>query len=180
MKRNHPKKERAAMASISSQLAALEKMTVGELAERYREVVGIPTRSRNRAYLIKKIGWEIQAAQDGGLSPRALARIEELAPQAPVRWRAEQAKAAADIVATRSSRSSRDPRLPDPGSVISRVHKGVEHRVVVLDDGFEYAGRIYPSLSQLAREIAKTPWNGFAFFHLGHGAISTPSEEARG
>jgi hypothetical protein len=36
----------------------------------------------------------------------------------------------------------------------------------VLDDGFEYDGRQYRSLSAIAIEITGTRWNGFLFFGL--------------
>ena len=38
------------------------------------------------------------------------------------------------------------------------------YRLQVLDDGFEYEGRWYRSLSNIANEITGTRWNGFAFF----------------
>ena len=43
--------------------------------------------------------------------------------------------------------------------------------VMVLADGFQHQGKVYRSLSQLAREITGTRWNGPAFFGLrkGHG-----------
>jgi hypothetical protein len=173
-----PKKDRAAIAGLAAQLSGLEKKTVGELAAKYREVFGVPTRSRNKSYLRKKVGWRIQEVAEGGLSPRALARIEELAPLAPVRWRTPQPSPAVAAVATSTTQIDRDPRLPPPGSVIVRVHAGVEHRVTVLDDGFEHNGERYPTLSQLARRITGTPWNGFLFFGLRR---SQPDlEEVRG
>jgi hypothetical protein len=36
----------------------------------------------------------------------------------------------------------------------------------VIDDGFEYQGRRYKSLSAIARAITGTRWNGPAFFGL--------------
>jgi hypothetical protein len=60
----------------------------------------------------------------------------------------------------------RDPRLPEPGTVITREHGGVEHRVTVLEDGFEYRGERFPSLSKVARAITGTNWNGYLFFRL--------------
>lgn len=185
-KREQVRKDRAAVATVSERLAALEKMTVGELVVKYREVFGVPTRTRNKSYLRKKVGWRIQELAEGGLSPRALAKIEELAPQAPVRWRTTQQPAAAPaatavaVVATPIPDPDRDPRLPLPGSVIVRVHKGVEHRVTVLDDGFEYNGERHQTLSQLARRITGTPWNGFLFFGLQRRTQPEPVEEARG
>jgi hypothetical protein len=64
--------------------------------------------------------------------------------------------------------------------VIVRVHKEVEHRVTVLDDGFEYRGERYKTLSQLAKVITGTPWNGYLFFGLKRRTKPTPSKEARG
>ena len=43
---------------------------------------------------------------------------------------------------------------------------GVEHTATVLDDGFEYQGRRYKSLSAIARAIIGVRWNGLAFFGL--------------
>ena len=185
-KREQVRTARAAAATVSEQLTALEKMTVGELVVKYREVFGVPTRTRNKNYLRKKVGWRIQELAEGGLSPHALAKIEELAPLAPVRWRTTPqptgtpAPAAVAVVATPIADPDRDPRMPAPGSVIVRVHKGVEHRVTVLDDGFEYNGERHQTLSQLARRITGTPWNGFLFFGLQSRAQPAPSEEAAG
>lgn len=36
----------------------------------------------------------------------------------------------------------------------------------VLDEGFEFRGRTYRSLSAVAREATGTTWNGLLFFHL--------------
>ena len=34
----------------------------------------------------------------------------------------------------------------------------------VREEGFEYEGQIYKSLSAIAREVTGTKWNGFLFF----------------
>jgi len=39
-------------------------------------------------------------------------------------------------------------------------------RVLVLEEGFEYEGRHYASLSALAREVTGQRWNGLLFFGL--------------
>lgn len=44
------------------------------------------------------------------------------------------------------------------------------HVVKVLDEGFEYEGRTYKSLSKIASEIAGTRWNGYIFFDLDREA----------
>ena len=69
------RRERAAVADLGAQLAALDKLTVAELVEKYREVFGVPTRTRNKEYLRKRVAWRIQELAEGGLSEKALARI---------------------------------------------------------------------------------------------------------
>ena len=172
--RNQVRQERATMATLSEQLVALDRMTVGELAEKFRDVFGFPTRTRNKPYLRKRVAWQIQALAEGGLSPRALAQIEELAPLAPVRWRPDMTAFTGAPIQARP----RDSRLPAIGSIVARVHQGVEHQVTVLADGFEYQGQRHASLSQIARLISGTPWNGYTFFGLQRRADASQTTEA--
>jgi len=167
------REERAAFADTRRELAALNAMTVGELAEKYREVFGVPTRTRNKDYLRQHIAWRIQEQREGGLSPRALERIGLLAPQAPARWHERLAKPRREV--TRPATAVRDPRLPPAGTVLTRIYDGAEHKVKVLDEGFEYRGKRYRSLSQIAKLITHTPWNGFTFF-LGRAAVAQSSK----
>jgi hypothetical protein len=157
--------EHAAFANAKREIAALDTLTVGELAAKYLEVFGVPTRTRNKDYLRRRIAWRIQEQQRGGLSARALERIEQLAPQAPARWHEPATrKPASGAPGRRSKPELRDPRLPPPGHVLTRIHDGIEHRVTILSDGFEYRGEHHRSLSQLAKLITGTPWNGYRFF----------------
>jgi hypothetical protein len=55
---------------------------------------------------------------------------------------------------------------PLPGTRLVREHRGVQHVVAVLADGFEFEGRPYASLSAVARHITGTRWNGWTFFGL--------------
>lgn len=163
-----------ALGEIGRRLATLTEMTVNDLREAFEEVYGFATNSRNRVYLLKRVAWKIQADADGGLSQRALDRIEELAPLAPVRWRPNLKDASVSVAQVVSRATSagkqagnatrRDPRLPKPETILTRGYRGREHQVVVLDEGFQYEGRPYSSLSHVAREITGTNWNGFLFF----------------
>jgi hypothetical protein len=47
-----------------------------------------------------------------------------------------------------------------------REYQGVEHRVTVRADDYEYQGRAFRSLSSIARAITGTRWNGLVFFGL--------------
>jgi hypothetical protein len=58
------------------------------------------------------------------------------------------------------------PRRIKPGAVLVRDWKGQSHRVIVLDQGFGYHDKTYTSLSEIARAITGTRWNGPRFFGL--------------
>jgi hypothetical protein len=51
-------------------------------------------------------------------------------------------------------------------SVIVREYAGARHEVFVVEGGFSWQGRTYPSLSAIAKEITGTRWNGPRFFGL--------------
>ena len=74
--------DRAAIATVAADLAALQRMTGPELADKYVSLYGCPPRSRNKDFLRKRLAWRIQELAEGGLSERALARIEELGAEA--------------------------------------------------------------------------------------------------
>jgi len=156
------------LADQPSDIAAIEAMSVNELAAKYREVYGEPTRSRNKGYLRKRVAWRVQELAYGGLSRRALDKIAELGDEMPERWRMREAAMRADTAPapTPSPSAHRDPRIPPPGSVITRTYGGASHRVTVRYDGFEYEGDRFKSLSAIAKRITGTAWNGFTFFEL--------------
>jgi hypothetical protein len=52
------------------------------------------------------------------------------------------------------------------GTVLTREWAGQHHRVMVLDVGFAWEGRTYRSLSQIAKTITGTQWNGPRFFGM--------------
>ena len=166
MARGAAKKEPdlAAIAGVAADLAALQEMTPPDLAEKYLALFGVPPRSRNRDFLRKRLAWRIQELAEGGLSERALTRIEELGPAALASWRRPARTGISPQPRASVSPRARDPRLPSVGSVLTRTHGMTEHTVTVLDAGFEYQGERYRSLSKIARVITGTPWNGYLFF----------------
>ncbi len=159
-------------ASIPAQIAALQKMTVGQLREKWRELYpGEESRSFNRVYLWRRLAWRVQELAYGGLSERAKARIAEINREDDLRflpprtWNPE-ANVAQAPGSRHHDRVVRDPRLPSPGSIITRMYKGQEIRVTVTDTGFEWEGRPYRSLSAVAMAVTGQTWNGLLFFGL--------------
>ena len=60
-----------------------------------------------------------------------------------------------------------------PGSVLVREWAGRIHRVMVLEEGFAWNGKSYGSLSQIAKVMTGTSWNGHRFFGLREGGIKS-------
>ena len=52
---------------------------------------------------------------------------------------------------------------PATGTRLMREWNGHEHHVSVLEDGFEYKGQRYTSLSAIASKITGARWNGLVF-----------------
>lgn len=59
-----------------------------------------------------------------------------------------------------------DGRLPAVGTVITKTYHGQTIKVKVLENGFEYQGKTYKSISSVAMEIVKRPISGYVFFGL--------------
>ena len=156
-------------ATVLKQIEQLRGLTVNGLREKYREIFGEDSRSGNKDYLYRRIAWRLQANAEGDLSERARRRALEIANDADLRVRAPKATVGSDSrkrTSVTAIGGARDPRLPQPGTLLTREYKGKMHVVKVLDDGFEYDCRQYKSLSKIATEIGGTRWNGYVFFAL--------------
>jgi hypothetical protein len=68
--------------NVTREVAALERMTIQQLRGRYAAVFGEATSGRNKAWLVRRNAWRMQASAEGGLSERARRRAAELADDA--------------------------------------------------------------------------------------------------
>ena len=66
-----------------------------------------------------------------------------------------------------------------PGTLLAREYDGHLHRVTVVPDGFAWNGAVYNSLSEIARAITGTRWNGPRFFGLRDRPARTDAQESR-
>lgn len=162
--------------NVETEIEALREMTVKQLRQRHVDLFGEPIFSGHREFLFRRLAWRVQAMAEGGLSERARQRASELAREEDVRIRAPQGFTAAlpkpgeRRVVTGKVGKGRDEREPCPGTVLKREFKGHVHEVVVASNGYEYDGRLYRSLSAVAKAITGSHWNGYLFFGLkGNG-----------
>jgi hypothetical protein len=151
--------------NVAREAAALQRLTVAQLRQRYAEVYNETTNAGNRAWLIKRILWRMQALAEGDLSQRARQRAKELANDADLRLN-PPATLVLPIPTTPppTPRLQGDDRLPPPGTILSRPYKGRTLQVQVLTEGFAFEGRVYPSLSAVAKAATGSHCNGYLFF----------------
>ena len=150
--------------NILNEVAALQRLTVGQLRQRFAELFGEATPASNRTWLVKRIAWRIQALAEGDLSERARRRAAELARDADLRLNPPRSKSTAPPPEPVSVPAPVDHRLPPPGTILTRPYKGQVVQVQVLTEGFAYAGSVYPSLSAVAKAVTGSHCNGFLFF----------------
>jgi len=55
------------------------------------------------------------------------------------------------------------------GTLLTREWNGKLERVMILEEGFAWNGQTFSSLSQIARAMTGTNWNGHRFFGLQQG-----------
>lgn len=145
------------------EIDGLRYQSVRQLRAKYREVFGQESRSNHKQFLVRRVAWRLQAGAEGSLSERARQRASELAEEADLRIRAPES------FLRQLSGRQRDPRLPPPGTRLTREFRGQQITVEVLDKGFRYQDSVYKSLSAVARKVTGVQWNGFAFFGCANG-----------
>ena len=152
--------------SVLRRIHALRQMNVAELRCEWERLYNEPTNSRNKDYLYRRLAWRIQELQQSGLSSHARSRIDELASDSVVRALAPQLPQDPPRGPEAARKSRRDPRLPAPGTVIVKAYKGQELRLVVHEDHFELDGQSFRSLSEAARHVTGSRWDGWLYWGL--------------
>jgi hypothetical protein len=94
------------------------------------------------------LGYRLQEVALGGLSPQTQRYLASLLPRSS------------------GGKAARPSRRIKPGTRLQRTWQGRIYSVTVTEDGYEYGGKRYASLSLIARTITGTPWSGPAFFGL--------------
>jgi hypothetical protein len=140
--------------TLADEIATLPNLSRAQLRMKWRSALKQPTPLHLRKQLlVPLLAYKMQEQTYGGLKPHVKRRLRELA-----------------------SRFAADPKLDPvrlavplklkPGTRLMRQWQGEPHHVTVSDRGFEYQGRIYPSLSEIARLITGTRWSGPLFFGI--------------
>jgi hypothetical protein len=170
-----PRSFGAATPDIEATVVSIETMTLDRLRTEWATRFDRPApRCRSKEVLRGLLAWRIQAEVHGGLSLDTTRRLRRLADSLE-----RVAGAGADGVGSNKERArARTTPALKPGMVLTREWRGTLHKVQVLEKGFAHAGRVYGSLSEIARLITGTRWSGPRFFGLG-GENGTRAHPAR-
>ena len=137
-------------AVIEAELERLPSMPIVELRALWRaKFKSDPPKAFGPDLLRRSIAYKIQENAYGGLDRATTRLLKTLMVQFG-----------------KSNGRIALPRRIKPGAILVRHWKGQSHRVTVLQDGFAYQGKPYESLSEIARLITGTRWNGPKFFGL--------------
>jgi hypothetical protein len=143
-------------STVLTQIARLQTLSVPQLQDRWRQLMGTEPPRYTRDFLIKRLAYRLQELAYGGLSESAHARMDEILDAHGY-----------DDQGRRPDTGPR-PRRDAPliGTRLIREWNGERHEVTVISGGYEYQGIRYRSLSAIAKRITGTHWNGRAFFGL--------------
>jgi hypothetical protein len=138
-------------AKLAQDLADLRHHREDDLNDHFRCLYGVepPARMR-RPLLIRAIAYRLQDRALGGLRPATRRLLASVAD---------------DATARRPMDVARDSKVK-PGTTLVREWHGVHYRLTVLEDGVQFGGQRYRSLSEVARKITGSRWSGPLFFGL--------------
>jgi hypothetical protein len=140
----------ADVAEMDRQIAVLVDRSTYELRLAWRQLYcSEPPRGLSRDLLIRALANQLQERTHGGASRALRRRLHTLAGE------------------FERGGASFDPALlPKTGTTLVRHWGGRGHTVLVREDGFEYHGQRYRSLSMIADRITGAHWSGPRFFGL--------------
>ncbi len=145
--------------AVAVNLQALAEMDYDALRAEWRRLyrAHLPKRV-SRDLLMLGVAWKVQERAYGGLAATTKRRLTDLA---------KTIRRNGDVTRNRVARLK-------PGARFVREWRGETHRVVVLEEGFEWKGTQWRSLSAIAREITGVHWSGPRFFGL-NGKTKAPA-----
>jgi hypothetical protein len=153
---NEPRPNAKSRSAKSADVPIPANASLEELRQEWRRLYHCEPPRLSRDLLMRGIGYRLQELQYGGLGKSTRRKLKTLAKM----FRTE-------------GRVAPDPGLSlKPGARLVREWHGRTHTVTVTEDGFEYAGTTYPSLTKIAKKITRTHWSGPRFFGLVRAGAS--------
>ena len=151
-------------SQVSDRLAVLAELSVADLRLEWRRLFRADPPRLSRDIMTRAVAYRLQEIAYGGASKVTQRRLMTLAAEFETRG----------TIATPSG-----PKIK-PGSRLVREWHGRTHTVCVTDDGFEFQGKSYRSLTKIALDITGAQWSGPRFFGLTkRSATATATRDNR-
>ncbi len=149
------------VTGVAESLARLNDLTLDELRAEWRRLYRNMPPRLSQDLMRRAIAYRIQEKAFGGLSPASKRKLKDHATQIEITGRVRP-----------------DSRpVVRSGARLVREWNGRTYTVTVAEDGFEYGGKTYRSLTKVARVITGAHWSGPRFFGLnGTPARDTPND----
>jgi hypothetical protein len=148
---------------IERELDRIRSLDLPELRREWRRLYRGEPPNISRDLLVLALGYRLQEIKYGGLSKSTRRKLQTVA----------KALRATGRVGSTPALSLK------PGARLIRGWHGRSHTVTVTEDGFEYAGASYPSLTKIAKRITGAHWSGPRFFGLPAAGSERPNGEGR-
>ena len=139
------------LIDLETAIALLENREIQELRTEWGKLYSAePPRRLSRDLILRAIAYRLQERAHGGLGLATERRLNALAEELKTKG-ASHFDAAAVL---------------KPGTKLVREWHGRTHTVMVAEDGFEFGGQRYRSLTRIATLITGVHWSGPVFFGL--------------
>ena len=150
--------------AIERELDRIRSLDLEGLRSEWRRLYHSDPPKISRDLLVLALGYRLQEIEHGGLSKSTRRKLQTMAKALRTTGR----------VGPLPSLSLK------PGARLVREWRGRTHTVTVAEDGFEYAGTSYPSLTKIAKKITGAHWSGPRFFGLPAAAAERPNNGESG
>jgi hypothetical protein len=149
--------------AIERELDCIRSLDLEGLRNEWRRLHHSEAPKISRDLLVLALSYRLQEIEHGGISKSTRRKLQTIAKTLRTTGR----------IGTTPSLSLK------PGVRIVREWRGRTHTVTVTEEGFEYAGTSYLSLTKIAKQITGAHWSGPRFFGLPTVSAERPNVEGR-
>lgn len=146
--------------SVLTQIAGLKTLDHNGLCRLWKTLYGKEPPAYNKTFLVSRLAYRIQEIAHGGLSEATKSKMRDVLASGGFN----------EMGSNRHGKKKRVKHgkkdMPVAGTRLVRDWNGRRYEVIAVPGGFEYDGRLYRSLSAIAKAITGTHWNGKLFFGL--------------
>jgi hypothetical protein len=153
-----------ATQAIERELDRIRSLNLEELRLEWRLLYHGEPPKMSRDLLVLALGYRLQEVEHGGLGKSTRRKLQTIAKALRT-----------------TGRVGPTPSLSlKPGARLVREWRGRTHNVTVTEDGFEYGGTSYQSLTKIAKKITGAHWSGPRFFGLSAAGAVRSNEKRDG